>query len=168
MKQNQAAPAPHDVAFKHVLSDPEILRDFMQLHLPAHLQDICDLSTLRQEQGILADEDSRTGFSDMLYGVDTTAGEAYLLVRIEHQSPPDPHMAFRLMSRAVDLMQRHLDTGHEFLPLVIPMLIYAGKTKGYPHSMNWLDGFDHPQLAKQPHCSKPFSGNATGPRTRWN
>lgn len=155
MKQNQAVFAPHDVAFKQLLSEPEILRDFMQLHLPAHLQDICDLSTLRQEQGILDDEDSGAGFSDMLYAVDTTAGEAYILVRIEYQSPPDPRMAFRLMSCAVEVMQGHMNAGHEYLPLVIPVLIYAGKTKSYPRSMNWLDSFEHPQLAEQLYCRLP-------------
>ena len=44
----------------------------------------------------------------------------YVHVLIEHQSSPDRHMAFRLMRYAVATMQRHLDSGHKRLPLVIP------------------------------------------------
>ncbi len=35
-------------------------------------------------------------------------------------------MAFRLMRYAIAAMQRHLDAGHDRLPLVIPVLFYHG------------------------------------------
>ena len=56
-------------------------------------------------------------------------------------------MAFRLMRYAVAAMQRHLDSGHKKLPLVIPVLFYTGKRSPYPFSTRWLDEFDDPQLA---------------------
>ena len=56
-------------------------------------------------------------------------------------------MAFRLMRYAVAVMQRHLDAGHEKLPLVIPVLFYHGLVTPYPFSMRWLDEFAAPELA---------------------
>lgn len=56
-------------------------------------------------------------------------------------------MAFRMTRYAVAAMQRHLDAGHKKLPLVIPVLFYAGKRSPYPYSTRWLDEFDDPELA---------------------
>ncbi len=46
-------------------------------------------------------------------------------------------------------MQRHLDKGYDRVPLVVPLLFYHGETSPYPYSLNWLDEFDDPQLARQ-------------------
>ncbi len=46
---------------------------------------------------------------------------------IEHQSTPDKLMAFRLLRYGLAAMQRHLDAGHDTLPLVVPILFYHGK-----------------------------------------
>ena len=64
-------------------------------------------------------------------------------------------MAFRLMRYAIAAMQRHLDRGHTRLPLVVPMLFYHGATTPYPWSLNWLDCFTDPQLARELYIS-PF------------
>lgn len=157
MKQSQSTPTPHDATFRQYLSDPDVARDFIALHLPARLQEMCDLSTLRLEQGSFVDEDLRSCFSDVLYSLKTIAGDSYIQVLIEHQSTPDKHMAFRLMRYAVAAMQRHLDAGNKYLPLVIPILFYAGKRKGYPHSTKWLDEFRHPDVAEQLYnCAFPL------------
>ena len=47
------------------------------------------------------------------------------------------------------LPQRHLDKGYDRVPLVVPLLFYHGETSPYPYSLNWLDEFDEPQLARQ-------------------
>ncbi|WP_420536414.1 Rpn family recombination-promoting nuclease/putative transposase [Enterobacter bugandensis] len=41
---------------------------------------------------------------------------------IRSLSSPDSHMLFRLMRNLIAAMQKHLDAGHEQLPLVIPLL----------------------------------------------
>lgn len=83
-------------------------------------------------------------------------GAGYVYALLEHQSSPDKHMTLRLMRYAIAAMQRHLDEGHDELPLVIPILFYHGKTSSYPYSMNWLNAFPDPQLAEQVFC-RPFS-----------
>ena len=149
MKKKNSTPTPHDATFRQFLTQPDIARDFMELHLPAKLRALCDLSTLKLEPGSFVEDDLRQYFSDVLYSLKTTAGDGYVHVLIEHQSSPDRHMAFRLMRYAVAAMQRHLEAGHKKLPLVIPVLFYTGKRSPYPYSTRWLDEFDDPAVAEQ-------------------
>ena len=105
-KKKNRTPTPHDATFRQFLTHPDVARDFMELHLPAELRAICDLSTLKLESGSFVEDDLRQYFSDVLYSLKTTAGEGYVHVLIEHQSSPDKHMAFRLMRYAVAAMLR--------------------------------------------------------------
>lgn len=143
----KTTPMPHDAAFRAFLTHPGTARDFIELHLPAELRAICDLSTLKLESGSFVEENLRAYYSDVLYSLKTAAGDGYIHVLIEHQSTPDRHMAFRLMRYAVAAMQRHLDAGHKKLPLVIPVLFYTGRRSPYPYSTDWLQEFDDPALA---------------------
>ena len=119
MMKKSSTPTPHDATFRQFLTQPDIARDFMELHLPAELRAVCDLSTLKLESGSFVEDNLRQYFSDVLYSLQTTAGDGYIHVLVEHQSTPDKHMAFRLIRYAVAAMQRHLEAGHKKLPLVI-------------------------------------------------
>ena len=143
------ASTPHDAVFKTFLRHPETARDFLQIHLPASLREICDLQTLNLESDRFIEEDLRAYYSDVLWSVKTTEGDGYIYVVIEHQSTPDAHMAFRLMRYAIAAMQKHLDAGHKQLPLVVPMLFCHGAKSTYRWSLCWLDEFANPGLARQ-------------------
>lgn len=148
--KKKSTPTPHDAVFRQLLSQPDVARDFMELHLPATLRAICDLSTLKLESGSFVEDDLRPYFSDVLYSMKTRSGDdGYVQVLIEHQSTPDRHMAFRLLRYAVAAMKHHLDAGHKTLPLVIPVLFYAGQRSPYPFSTRWLDAFSDPTLAEK-------------------
>jgi len=147
--RKKKSPVPHDAAFRQFLANPDVARDFMQLHLPEELRKICDLGTLKLESGSFVEDDLRQYFSDVLYSFKTSAGDGYIHVLIEHQSTPDRHMAFRLMRYAIAAMQQHLAAGHKKLPLVIPVLFYTGKRSPYPYSTRWFDEFDDPAVAEQ-------------------
>lgn len=139
---------PHDAVFKIFLSQPEIARDFIEIHLPPSLKQICNLDTLHLESGSFIEDRLRQYYSDILYSLETTKGHGYVHVLIEHQSSPDEHMAFRLLRYAVAAMQRHLDAGHKTLPLVIPVLFYQGKRSPYPWPMSWLSDFPDSDIAQ--------------------
>lgn len=145
--QKSRTPTPHDLVFKTFLSTLETARDFITIHLPPALLQLCDLQTLKLESGSFIEEDLHPYYSDMLYSLKTACGDGYIHVLIEHQSSPDKHMAFHLMRYAIAAMQRHLEAGHKTLPLVIPILFYHGRKSPYPYSMNWLDNFIDPALA---------------------
>ncbi|ASQ15800.1 hypothetical protein BJM06_a00156 (plasmid) [Enterobacter cloacae] len=100
MKKKNTTPTPHDATFRQFLTQPDIARDFMEIHLPAELRAVCDLSTLKLESGSFVEDDLRQYFSDVLYSLKTTAGDGYIHVLVEHQSTPDKHMAFRLIRYA--------------------------------------------------------------------
>ena len=146
---SKTTPTPHDALFKVFLTHPDTARDFLQLHLPSPLLKACDLDTLRLESGSFIEDDLRASYSDVLYSLKTTRGDGYVYALIEHQSSPDKTMAFRLLKYSIAAMQRHLEAGHERLPLVIPILFYHGQTSPYPYSLDWLALFDEPHLAKQ-------------------
>ena len=140
---------PHDAVFKKVMSYPEMARDFLDIDLPIALREICDLQTLKLESTSFIEQDLRAYYSDVVWSLKTREGQGYISCVIEHQSTAVPHMAFRLMRYATAAMQHHLDAGNKTLPLVIPMLFYHGQQSPYPWSLNWLDEFDNPQLARQ-------------------
>ncbi|MCT9708769.1 Rpn family recombination-promoting nuclease/putative transposase [Escherichia coli] len=142
------ATTPHDAIFKAFLSRPETARDFIEIHLPPSLVKLCNLDTLHLESSSFVEENLRQYYNDVLYSVETTKGCGYIYVLIEHQSSPDENMAFRMLRYAIATMQRHLEAGHDYLPLVISILFYQGKRSPYPWSTNWLDGFPDPDIAR--------------------
>lgn len=143
------AATPHDAVFRTFLSRVETARDFIEIHLPPSLMQICKLDTLRLESGSFIEDDLRPFYSDILYSLETTSGCGYVHVLIEHQSSPDKLMAFRLMRYAIAAMQRHIEEGHKTLPLVIPILFYQGRRSPYPWSLDWLENFADPDTARQ-------------------
>ncbi|PHI32030.1 Rpn family recombination-promoting nuclease/putative transposase [Budvicia aquatica] len=147
-------PTPHDSLFKQFLSHAETARDFLQIHLPHSLLEMCDLNSLKLESSSFIEPNMRAHVSDMLYSVKTTQGAGYVYCLIEHQSTPDKLMAFRLMRYSISAMQQHIDQGHDTLPLVIPILFYHGQIQPYPFSLSWLDSFVLPERAKDLYAGK--------------
>ncbi|MFH8133238.1 Rpn family recombination-promoting nuclease/putative transposase [Pantoea osteomyelitidis] len=143
------SPVPHDGLFKTFLTHTATAQDFLTFHLPPGLLKVCNLDTLRLESCSFIEEDLRPYFADVLYSLKTARGDSYVYTLIEHQSSPDKHMAFRLMRYAIAAMQRHLDAGHTQLPLVIPLLFCHGRASPWPCTLNWLDLFSEPDLARQ-------------------
>jgi predicted transposase/invertase (TIGR01784 family) len=132
MKKKSSTLTPHDATFRQLLTQPDIARDFMEIHLPAVLRAVCNLSTLKLESGSFVEDDLHQYFSDVLYSLKTTAGDGYIHVLVGHQSTPGKHMAFRLIRYAVAAMQRHLEAGHKKLPLVITLMFYTHKRSLHP------------------------------------
>lgn len=59
------------------------------------------------------------------------------------------------MRYSLAAMQRHIEAGHETLPVVVPILFYHGTTRPYPYSMCWFDAFSDAELAKRIY-TEPF------------
>ncbi|MGQ7178810.1 Rpn family recombination-promoting nuclease/putative transposase, partial [Escherichia coli] len=106
---NFSTSTPHDALFKSFLTHPGTARDFMEIHLPKDLRELCDLDSLKLESASFVDEKLRALHSDILWSVKTREGDGYIYVVIEHQSREDIHMAFRLMRYSMAVMQRHIE-----------------------------------------------------------
>ena len=139
---------PHDAVFRQMLMHQAVAKDFLQLYLPAPFLAIFELDSLQLVSGSFVEEDLRASYSDILYSLRTRHGPGYVYALIEHQSTPDKLMAFRLLRYALAAMQRHLDAGHDTLPLVVPILFYHGKVSPWPWARNWQQLFADPALAK--------------------
>lgn len=101
---NFTTSTPHDALFKPFLTHPDTARDFMEIHLPKDLRELCDLDSLKLESASFVDEKLRALHSDILWSVKTREGDGYIYVVIEHQSREDIHMAFRLMRYSMAVM----------------------------------------------------------------
>lgn len=84
----------------------ETARDFLDIHLPAELRELCDLDTLHLESGSFIEESLKGHSTDVLYSVQMQGSTGYLHVVIEHQSKPDKKMAFRMMRYSIAAMHR--------------------------------------------------------------
>ncbi len=117
-KMDAPSTTPHDAVFKQFLMHAETARDFLEIHLPVELRELCDLNTLHLESGSFIEESLKGHSTDVLYSVQMQGNPGYLHVVIEHQSKPDKKMAFRMMRYSIAAMHRHLEADHDKLPLV--------------------------------------------------
>ncbi|MEN3262406.1 Rpn family recombination-promoting nuclease/putative transposase, partial [Sodalis endosymbiont of Spalangia cameroni] len=148
-------PTPHDAVFRQFLHDKATAQDFFDIWLPDDIKALCDWETLKPESGSFIDPDMKPYQSDILYSVNASGVDGYVYCLIEHQSTPDKLMAWRLMRYCMAAMQRHLEAGHDKLPLVFPVLFYCGEKSPHPYSTNWLDCFERPDIAAKIY-SQPF------------
>lgn len=126
-KMDAPSTTPHDAVFKQFLMHAETARDFLEIHLPVELRELCDLNTLHLESGSFIEESLKGHSTDVLYSVQMQGNPGYLHVVIEHQSKPDKKMAFRMMRYSIAAMHRHLEADHDKLPLVVPILFYQAR-----------------------------------------
>ncbi|MGL5953052.1 MAG: Rpn family recombination-promoting nuclease/putative transposase [Providencia rustigianii] len=152
---NHLSSAPHDAAFKGFMTKQSNARDFFEIHLPEHIKHLCDFDTLTLMNSAFVDSKLRTRFSDVIYSVQTKAGDSYIYLLVEHQSTPDKLISWRLMHYAFLAMNQHLQQGHKALPLVVPILFYHGETSPYPYVSPWTQCLPHPEIAHELY-SNPF------------
>ncbi|MBC5791846.1 Rpn family recombination-promoting nuclease/putative transposase [Providencia sp. JUb39] len=152
---NNASSIPHDAAFKGFMTKQSNARDFFELHLPEHIERLCDFDTLTLINSAFIDSKLRTRFSDVLYSVQTKTRGSYIYLLVKHQSTPDKLMGWRLMHYAFMAMNQHLQQGHKTLPLVVPILFYHGETSPYPYEGTWTQCLPHAEIAHDLYSS-PF------------
>ncbi|SQP07231.1 YjiP protein [Escherichia coli] len=75
---NFTTSTPHDALFKSFLTHPDTARDFMEIHLPKDLRELCDLDSLKLESASFVDEKLRALHSDILWSVKTREGDGYI------------------------------------------------------------------------------------------
>jgi len=87
---------PHDRFFKHLFSDPEKVRSFLQGCLPQEVLDRLDLTQLKADPNSYVDEHLQESYADLVfrcrYGPEEE--EVQLVFLLEHKSfvPAYPHL----------------------------------------------------------------------------
>jgi predicted transposase/invertase (TIGR01784 family) len=153
---------PHDAIAKHFLSNVEVAKDFLEVHLPDEIKNCCELSSLEVESTSFIEKNLRQHFSDILYKVNAKSDPTdicYIYTVVEHQSTPDWLMPFRILRYQVAIINRHLETHKDQydkneniiskkLPIVFPLVLYNGQRSPYPHDLNLADLFENRDFAR--------------------
>ncbi len=121
---------PHDLFFKQTMGDREIARDFLVNYLPAVLLSQIDLSRLIVQKDSFIEKELQETFSDLLYKTQLKGRDAYIYFLFEHKSYPLKSTAFQLLKYMVGIWeQKHNKEQSEFLPPIIPLVIYQGRSR---------------------------------------
>lgn len=132
-----------------MLSDLDIARASIKKALPDTAQNVFDFSTLKPVDTAFIDSQFKQSFADKVFEAETTNGNGYISVLVEHQSTADKYMVLRLREYVCQIIRHHLDKGHEHYPVVLPIVIYNGKIKPYPYGTDFYAYFQNPALAKK-------------------
>ncbi len=160
MKTN--IPQRHDALVKGFLNDPDVAREFLETHLTAEVQSVCDFATLQIVPTSYIDEDLKMLCSDVTYRIELKdkTNFIYVYTLIEHQSTPVELMPFRILKYQVAIMQDHLNKysdekdGKLLLPLVAPIVFYNGVATPYPHSVDIAELFESRELFERVQLGK--------------
>jgi predicted transposase/invertase (TIGR01784 family) len=86
----------------------------------------------------------------MLYSVNIEGKPGYLYMLCEMQTRPEKHMALRMLSYVVRILEKHVQQHpNEPLPAVYRIVYYQGRRSPYPYSQNIADLFGDLTLAEQ-------------------
>ncbi len=139
---------PHDSLFKRIMENDIAAREFLDEYLPSDVKNIVNLDSIKVEKESYIEPNLTKRFSDIVYRVDTNDNnKAYIYILAEHQSSVDQLMAFRLWRYTLLLAERHIRK-KEKIPLIFPIIMYAGKAK-YTAPKNLWALFENPNLAKK-------------------
>lgn len=146
----------HDHFFRKTMADKRVSREFFEVHLPEELRNIIDLNQLEIESGTFIDDLRQESIADMLFKTRIERNDAYLYLIVDHQSRPDPLMPFRILKYICNIIDQHLkDTASHFIPLVVPIVVYHGKSP-WNYSTYINDLVDAPKNFVDNYFLKPF------------
>ena len=118
---------PHDVFFKQIFSQREILSGALSELLPEDVARRMDFDSLAYLPGESVGEGlSRSTRADLVFSVSFGEREGRLVVILEHKSHPDPRVHFQILQMMVMGWMQNLREGREPLP-ILPILFYHGQ-----------------------------------------
>jgi predicted transposase/invertase (TIGR01784 family) len=121
---------PHDKFYKSVFSDIAVVRDFLKNYLPESVLKMVELNDLELQNGSFVDEKLTEVFSDMLFRTTINNRDGYVYFLFEHKSYPDRLVALQLLTYMVRIWNQKVNReNNTHIPVIIPMLIYHGKSK---------------------------------------
>ena len=133
--------SPHDNLFKSALAFKEVALDFYTQHIPTHVQEHMNFTTMELCKNTFLDTKLKTSSADVLYRLQINDSPGYIYTLLEHQSSVDSLLAFRLLGYVVEIMRMHLkEVGKTTLPVVYCVVFYTGQ-KPYTATLDLFDLF---------------------------
>jgi predicted transposase/invertase (TIGR01784 family) len=122
----------HDTLFRQTMSHKDVAADFLRNYLPARVTRHLCLETLSVAKDTFVAADQRAHYSDMLYAVRLVGGKkAFVYMLFEHKSRPDRFVALQLLRYMLEIWELHRKQlrGGRSLPLIIPIVVYHGRSR---------------------------------------
>ena len=124
----QSVSNPHDALFKAAFSHTKHAAGLLRCLVPGPVAKCVNWRTLRCIPGTFVDIGVPERQSDLLFSARLTGGKTVLLYLVEHQSEPDPRMAWRLYEYVARIWaeweKKH--PAEPGLPAVIPIVVHHG------------------------------------------
>ncbi len=120
---------PHDEAFKLAFRKKSLARIFFRKKLPEKIRKHVDFNKLEIVNKSYVDEKLREKHSDIVYKTRIKDAIGFLYILFEHQSKPDPWMAYRLLCYIENIWKEYRDQhpNAKRFPMVFSIVLYHGK-----------------------------------------
>lgn len=147
----------HDNFFKDAMKDLRVAREFFQKHLPQDLQQAIQWDSLELQASTYSDILRSETISDIVFKVLLQEKESFLHLMVEHQSTPDPLMAFRAENYRSNLLAQYIKQHPETktIPLVITLVLYHGR-KPWDCARDIRDLVDAPADLVEEYAFRPY------------
>ena len=123
-------PNYHDLFFREVMAQPEVISDLLANYLPADVAPLINTTSAELIPGTFVDEKLREHRSDLIFRVRMTNGEAaYVYIILEHKSSVYPLVSWQVLKYAVPTWEAEVRGGATTLTPVLPIVFYHGKEK---------------------------------------
>lgn len=122
----------HDALFRETMSHREVAADFLRQYLPESVFSHLRLETLAICKDTFVAPDQTMHHSDLLYEVRLSGdGSAFVYFLFEHKSRPDRFVALQVLRYMLEIWELHRKQHRsgKGLPLIIPIVVYHGKTR---------------------------------------
>lgn len=123
----------HDTFFRETMSHKEVAGDFLANYLPATVLQHVQLDTLTITKDTFVDKKQAAHASDLLYQVQLTGDRpGFIYFLFEHKSYADRFIALQLLRYMLEIWElyRKQNPKSQYLPMIIPIVVYHGRPKG--------------------------------------
>jgi predicted transposase/invertase (TIGR01784 family) len=126
---------PDDRFFKSVMSDPEVVKAYLEYFYPK-IAAIADLSTLRQQKVQSLRPNLKLFSADVVYRCQLkgeSGAHFHFCLLFEHKSEPDEQVAVQIGLYIFLLLREQVKAKREPLESVLPCCFTMGKQPGSPN-----------------------------------
>ncbi len=117
---------PHDSFFKHLMSNPQNVRDFIEAFLPIEIVENLDLENLRIIDTEKIDKKYKRYYLDISVSCNLKNRNVEIYLVFEHKSYPDKFTLIQILSYCIVVWESDLKKGINPKP-IIPVIFYHGR-----------------------------------------
>src|SRR6185369_6396166 len=149
----------HDLSYRLLFSEPRLVEELIRGFFKESWIERLDFTTLERMSAVYVTDDLQAREGDMVWKLRFDDGRpVYICLLLEFQSTPDRYMAIRMMGYDALFYQELIKRGELLpggkLPLVIPIVLYNGKTPWWPalDVADLIESVDPEADEFSPHC----------------